>query len=75
MYKDNLKKETNQFLNTFVYPRSKFLIITNENADEIVEFIENTFVIPLVNDQEEHIPIDKKLLKAAEAAIDDICDN
>lgn len=75
MYQDNLKRETNEFLKKYVYPRTKFYVITDENADEIVDFIENTFVIPLVNDLEENIRIDEQFLKAAEAAVDDICEH
>ena len=75
MYQDNLKRETNEFLKKYVYPHTKFYVITDENADEIVDFIENTFVIPLVNDLEENIRIDEQFLEAAEAAVDDICEH
>ena len=75
MHSRDLKEKTNQFLCRYVYPNSKFTIITNENADDIVEFIEHTYIIPLIADQEENIPVDKNILKMAEDAVDDICDN
>ncbi len=75
MYKDKLKASTNKFLETYVFPCSKFKTITSENADEIVEFIVDTYVSPLVNDQEEGKHIDEGLLKKADNAIDDICNN
>ena len=75
MLKDHLKKTTNLFLQEYVYPNSKFHAITEENADEIVAYIQHTYVIPLVEDQEEGKRIDTSLLKMAEDAVDDICDN
>ena len=75
MYQYKLKQKTRDFLKKYVYPYSKYLVITNENADEIVDFIQYKYVIPFVNDIEENKPIDENLLKEAEAAIDDICDN
>ena len=75
MYQYKLKEETRTFLKEYVYPFSKYKLITNDNADEIVEFIVDTYVSPLVNDQEEGKHIDESLLKKADNAIDDICDN
>ena len=75
MLVDRLKETTNQFLQLYVFPHSKFKTITDENADEIVEYIQHTYVIPLVEDQEEGKRIDTNLLKMAEDAVDDICDN
>ncbi len=75
MYPNNLKEETKQFLRKYVFPRSKFSFITNENADEIVDFIEHTYIVPLAADLDEKIRTDQELLKAAENAVDDICEN
>lgn len=76
MYQDNLKRETIEFLKKYVYyPKSHFSFITNDNADEIVEFITDTYVTPLVEDEEDGKMIDAQLLKEADAAIDDICEN
>ena len=75
MYQYKLKYETRKFLEKYVFPFSQFSQITNENADTIVEFIEHRYVIPLVNDQEEKKVIDEELLRLAEDAIDDICEN
>lgn len=72
---NRIKEQTRDFLKEYVYPCSRFSIITDENADDIVDFIQYKYVIPFVNDIEENKPIDKNLLKEAEAAIDDICDN
>ena len=76
MYQDCLKKETIEFLKQYVYPFSDFKEITNENADDIVDFILLQYVCPLVEDEEElGLEIDHKLLKSADDAIDDICEN
>ena len=75
MYQDKLKYDTIHFLQQYVYTCSSFTIITNENADLIVDFIEHKYIIPLTSDLEENKRIDKNLLKMAEDAVDDICDN
>lgn len=76
MYQDNLKRETIEFLKKYVYyPKSRFSLITNDNADDIVEFITDNYITPLVQDQEEGKRIDTQLLKDADNAIDDICEN
>ena len=75
MYQDNLKKETIEFLKKYVYPFSNFTTITQENADDILDFIVNKIVATLVNDQEEGKQINQQLLKMADDAVDDISEN
>lgn len=72
IYKINQKTEV--FLKKYVFSRSSFKTITENNAEEIVNFIILNYVSPLTNFEEE-INIDDDLLNAAEDAITDITSN
>lgn len=76
MFKDKLKKETNDFLEKYVFKNSNFKEINEKNADDIINYIVVNYVSSLVTAKEiEHKDIDETLLKAADKAVDDISEN
>ncbi len=67
-----ISKKTIEFLKDNIKELSSFLPLNDEKRFELLEHVENLFVIPLANAAGDNQPINEDLLNAAEDVIDEL---
>ena len=71
----NLSQKNLNFIQEYVLGKLGYSSITNDNLQEIVDFISDNFEIPLAQAKENGEVIDEKLLELAASVITEITTN